>query len=208
MVSCANSGKVKAALLSLQTGASEQEVLSSGPVRELISAIAKKNPMWSEVADEDTSFQAYATRVFSGIHNAVPPEIEEIKLNWWRDKRKYNKEVANNTYRVSMWLREMVVGSAANTSLEAAFVIAALFFYLQYINSVDPRMDLIRSMSVNDLETTVRVRNALVGAGINYVSEIELMTLSEVKRIKGLGGNSLKMLLETLESIGIKIVRT
>ena len=197
--------KCQLSMLSINSGIDEGDVLHSPHMTELMAAISRKNPMWAPVSPVDKCFQSYALRVFPSVHDIVPPEIEEIKMCWWRDKKKYNKEVGNKCYRPSFWVNEMVVGTSTHHHLESAFAISAIFFYLQFINSVDPKMDLVRGISVNDLDITVRARVGLINSGIKTIGDLENSTEKKIKTISGLGTGSFNVIVECLKEYGVSI---
>ncbi|MFA6666904.1 MAG: DNA-directed RNA polymerase subunit alpha [Bacilli bacterium] len=63
----------------------------------------------------------------------------------------------------------------------------------------------ILSMSIDDLELSVRSHNCLKRANINTVEELVKKTKEEMLKVKNLGAKSLEEVIEKIENLGLKL---
>ena len=67
--------------------------------------------------------------------------------------------------------------------------------------------DRFSSMTINELQLTVRSDNALKKAGITTVSQLKELTYSDLQNINSLGEKSVNEIVDKLKSHGIEIER-
>lgn len=70
---------------------------------------------------------------------------------------------------------------------------------------VDEKPDQALSMSIDELELSVRSYNCLKRAGINTVEELISKTPDEMMKVRNLGKKSLDEVLEKLKELGLKL---
>ena len=65
--------------------------------------------------------------------------------------------------------------------------------------------DKFASMTIEDLDLTVRSTNGLKRANISKVSELKELTYQDLKNINSIGEKSINEIIDALKSIGIEI---